>query len=122
MPQLRDAHTSSLIAEGTPTELVTIADTLSLTAGVVGPGETPEGLDAIYDDVGLHFDPDQVRKARDEKLEGLKAASTAKATPDTELREQVKQAHATALAELELAKSRAPEVQAALEQARAQVG
>lgn len=122
MPQLRDAHTSELIAEGTPTELVTIADELGLKAGVVGVGETPDGLDAIYDDVGLGFDPDAVRRARDENLASLKAASTAKATPDTEQREQIKQAHADAVAEVDQARGRVPEVQAALADARDSVG
>lgn len=123
MPQLRDAVTSALIADGSPRELVTIADELGLRAGVVDVGQTADelGLDAIYDDVGLGFDPDAVRQARDEELSGLKTASAAKATPDTELRESVKAAHTQAMAEIDQARERAPEVQAALDDARARV-
>lgn len=121
MAQLRDAHTSELIAEGTPNELVTIADELGLNAGTVGIGETADGLDAIYDDVGLGFDPDAVRQARDENIDGLKTASSSKATPDEGLRESIKQSHSAAVEEIEQAKERAPEVQAALDDARARV-
>lgn len=121
MAQLRDAHTSALIAEGTPVELVTIADELGLNAGIVGIDETADelGLDVIYDDVGLGFDPDAVRQARDENIAGLKAASTTRATPDAGLREGIVAAHQAAVDELARARGRAGDVQAELEAARA---
>lgn len=118
MAQLRDAKTSALIAEGTPNELVTIADELGLNAGVVGIGETADGLDAIYDDVGLDFNPDAVRQARDERIAGLKAASTKTATPDDDERDRIKAAHAEAVAEVKDAQARAGDVGAELEAAR----
>lgn len=121
MAQLRDARTSSLIAEGTPNELVTIADELGLTAGVVGTGETAGALDAIYDDVGLAFDPDAIRQARDENLDNLRTASTPEVTPDDELRESIEASYTAAVAEIDQARERAPQVQDALDQARARV-
>lgn len=121
MAQLRDAQTSALIAEGTPTELVTLAEEMGLKAGVVGPGETAGGLDAIYDDVGAGFDPDAVVAARDENITGLKKASTKTATPDDEQRESIKEAHAAAVAEVEEAKGKSKAVQSRLDDARSRV-
>lgn len=111
MAQLRDARTSEIIAEGTPIELVTIADELGLNAGIVDTGDTAGTLDAIYDDVGLGFDPDTVRQARDENLDGLQTAST----PEGEA------AYTAAVAEIDQARERAPQVQDALDQARARI-
>lgn len=73
MAQLRDSHTSELIAEGTPTELVLLADSLGLKAGVVArdtPRADVEALDAIFDDVGA-MDVDVVRRAHTERAEVL---------------------------------------------------
>lgn len=106
MAQLRDAQTSELIAEGTPLELVTIAEELGLNTGVVGTGETADGFEALYDGVGLGFDPATVSQARDENLDGLEAGSDALAAAQTEFDD---------------AKARAPQVQAALDAARASV-
>lgn len=79
MAHLRDAKTSELIAEGTPLELVHLADELGKRAIVVGPGEDlPADAELIYDDVGAGFDPDAVRNAHAENLEG--AAMIAKAS------------------------------------------
>lgn len=121
MAQLRDAQTSALIADGTPAELVTIAETMGLNAGVVGPGETAEGLDAIYDDCGVGFDPAAVLTARDENIAGLKSASTKTATPDDETRESIIAAHTAAVAEVEDAKSKTEAVQGRIDAARSLV-
>lgn len=121
MAQLRDSQTSALIAEGTPNELVTIAEAMGLKAGVVPAGETAEGLDAIYDDVGLSFDPDAAQKSRDERIDGLKKASTKTATPDDTQRESIKASHAAAVAEVEEAKGKTEAVQSRIDAARSLV-
>lgn len=69
MPQLRDALTSELVAEGTPEELVLIAQ------------QFPTG-EVIYDGVGAEFNPDAVLKARQESLDGMNAALDAPDTPE----------------------------------------
>jgi hypothetical protein len=56
--QLRDRVTSTLLAEGTPHEMVLVADELG-------------AAEVLYDGVGLAFDPDVVRAVEDERLKGL---------------------------------------------------
>jgi len=106
MAQLRDARTSELIAEGTPQEVVLLADRL--------------GHDEIlFDDVGLNFDPDAVRQAYQENLDGLVAA--AKAEDDKETRERLEQAAADAADAADRAAELEPEALAALQEARARL-
>lgn len=62
MAQLRDAQTSELIAEGTPTELVLLADELGVE-------------EVLFDDVGEHFNPDAVRQAHGDQVAGLERAA-----------------------------------------------
>ncbi len=57
MSQLRDMQTSELIAEGTPLEIVLVAQRL-------GPGEV------LYDDVGLAFDPAAVLAIYQQSVDG----------------------------------------------------
>lgn len=134
MAQLRDAHTSELIADGTPAQLVAVADELGVKAVVVGPGATlPDDAELVYDDVGVHFDPDAVRKSRDENLAGLAAmaketaslATRAKGKPEAkDLRDQadrIAEAHKVAVAEVGVAKSTAEKAKKALDKARARV-
>lgn len=64
MAQLRDARTSELIAEGTPTELALLADRLGRD-------------EVLFDDVGHTFDPDAVLEAHRENIAGLEAAAAA---------------------------------------------
>lgn len=61
MAQLRDAQTSELIAEGTPIEIVTIAEQIG-------------AQEVLYDGVG-GFDPDAVREAHEQHIAGLEAAA-----------------------------------------------
>lgn len=72
MAQLRDARTSELVAEGTPLELLTIADTLGRRAIVPQPGEElPDDVDLIFDGVGLGFDPATIRDSHASQVDGL---------------------------------------------------
>lgn len=135
MAQLRDAHTSELIAEGTPNEIVTIADELGLKAGVLGPNDSLQdlGLDLLFDDVGLGFNADAVRKGRDENLTGLagaakeaaSAATRAKGKPDAaglrEIADSLAEAAKAAKSEIEGAKPAAQKAKKALDKARARV-
>lgn len=85
MAQLRHAQTSRLVAEGTPLELVLVARELGLQAVVVGIGEElPAGVDAIYDDVGLGFDPAAVLEAHDQNVAGLEEALVGAGKDDKE--------------------------------------
>lgn len=61
MAQLRDKLTSALLAEGTPEEMVLLANEI--------------GMDEIlFDDVGLRFDPDAVHASMKERREGLQTS------------------------------------------------
>lgn len=123
MAHLRDAKTSELIAEGTPTELVTIAEKLGMKAGVVGIDQTAAqlGLDLIYDDVGLAFDPKAVLAQRDEQLDALKTASGATVTKDPEMRKTIVASYKAAVAEKADAMAAAATAKKALDAARAQI-
>lgn len=94
MAQLLDARTSELIAEGTPLEVVLIADELGRD-------------EVLFDGVGLGFDPTAVTKAEKERLAGLKDVDA--------------KAHKAALAEHDAIKKRAPAAQKLLERARKRV-
>lgn len=63
MAQLRDRHTSELLAEGQPEEL-------ALAAERIGRARV------IFDDVGEAFDVDAVLAAHRDRLEGLARAVT----------------------------------------------
>lgn len=93
MAHLRDAKTGELIAEGTPLEVVLVADKLGLKAGVVGPDELPGELEALYDDVGLGFDPGAVLLQAGENAGGLEAAAK---DAKGEERKRLEAAHAAA--------------------------
>lgn len=105
MAQLRDIETSELLAEGTPLQVVQAAKEAGLKAAVVGAGEDPpDGVDAIYDDVGLGFDPDAVLKAHEEDVDGLKgAAKDAKGDEKKRLADAAAEREAEAKAGAELA-------------------
>lgn len=62
MAQLRDKHTSELIAEGSPVEMVLLADQLGRD-------------EVLFDGVGLQFDPDAVLAAHQQNVEGIRAAA-----------------------------------------------
>jgi hypothetical protein len=97
MAQLRDAHTSELIAEGTPLELAVLAEELGRD-------------EVLFDGVGTEFDPDAVLDAARQRAaeldtvdtkEGRKAAKAAAAELEAP-RELVDQA----AGELEAARGR----------------
>lgn len=72
MAQLRDAHTSELVAEGSPLELVLVARELDRRAIVPKPGEDlPDGVELLYDGVGLGFDPDAALEDHDTNVARL---------------------------------------------------
>lgn len=56
--QLRDRETSALLAEGTPHEMVLLAEELG-------------AAEVLYDGVGLAFDPPALRAAEEARLKGL---------------------------------------------------
>lgn len=58
MAQLRDAQTSEIMFEGTALECVLLADE-------IGRDEV------LFDDVGIGFDPDAVKKAHVDAIKGL---------------------------------------------------
>lgn len=58
MAQLRCAQTSEIIAEGTPLEIATAAESF-------------DPADVVFDDVGVGFDPAAVRKMRAGEIDGL---------------------------------------------------
>ena len=62
MAQLRDAQSSQILAEGTPIEMVLLADR-------IGHDEV------LFDDVGPAFDPDAVRRAHQAQADGLERAA-----------------------------------------------
>ncbi len=71
MAQLRDAKTSEIMFEGTPLECVLLADE-------IGRDEV------LFDDVGLAFDPDAVKKSHDDEIDGLTSVAADKNYPDGE--------------------------------------
>lgn len=75
MAQLRDAHTSELVADGDPLELVLLADRLGLTVGVVHKAGDVDGLELVLDDVG-HMSVDAVRRTHADHVEVLEAQAT----------------------------------------------
>jgi len=87
MAQLRDAHTSDIIATGTPLELALIADKIG-------------GAEVLFDDVGAAFDPAAVIEAAKANADGLAAALKAAKADDKPTLEKAAQA---ASAELEVA-------------------
>lgn len=121
MAHLRDAKTGELLAEGTPQHIVLVADELKLKAGVVGIGETAEGigLDLVFDDVGLGFDPAAIRRARAENLEGLTEA--AKVEKDKTAKASLTAAHKEHVADGEAAKPAAQKAKKVLDKARARI-
>jgi hypothetical protein len=62
MAQLRDKQTSTLLSEGTPEEVVLLAE-------AVGRSEV------MFDDVGEKFDPEAVLKVHKEQIDGLSSAA-----------------------------------------------
>lgn len=120
MPQLRDAKTSELLAEGTPLEIVQAADAAGLNAGVVKEPGDVDGLDAIYDDVGLEFDPAAVLKAHEENVAGHQAVAKdtkAKKADRDQARDRVDQLKA----EAEAGKGMAADVTKRREKAHARI-
>lgn len=99
MAQLRDAQTSALLAEGTPTEVVLIAEEV--------------GRDRVlFDDVGAGFDPDAVLAAHREAVEADEAALK---TLKGAVRDDVKAVHDERVSVEENAKAQAEEVGRALD-------
>jgi len=105
--QLRDAHTSELIAEGSPLEV-------ALLALELGPDEV------LFDGAGDTFDPDAVIAHHRERLEGLQGAARDRGLPDDH-RKDLQRAVKAAQAELELDAGQVKAATAELEAARARL-
>jgi hypothetical protein len=102
MATLRDALTSEAIAEGTPLQMVALADHI--------------GRDhVLFDGVTEGFDPDEVLKAHTDRMEGLHEV-LGSATGDD--RTRVKESIAQADEEIKSALQGADEARSLLEQAR----
>lgn len=100
MAQLRDAQTSEFLHQGSPTEMVLLAERL--------------GRDqVIFDDVGLSFDPDAVLAEYKAELSGLKLAARDPGTP------YVTEDHVAGLLSLErAADNKVSEVKQSMREAR----
>lgn len=96
MATLRDAQTSEFLADGTPLEMVALADELGRD-------------EVLFDNVGLGFDPDAVLTAHHDQVKGLKAAEADKASI------------AAAQAEPDRGRKQAPAAKKAMQAARARV-
>lgn len=90
MAQLRDAHTSELVAEGDPLALVHVARELGKRAVVAQAGEElPDDAELLYDDVGVGFNPDAVLEANADNLDGLR--EVARSEEDDRVRDTAEQ-------------------------------
>ena len=107
MAQLRDAQTSEILAEGSPTEVVLIADQLGRA-------------EVLFDDVGQGFDPDAVLAAHNEQLAAMNAVA-ANVDEEESVRTRAAQAVAAEQALEAAAEAAAPEAQDRLDEARARV-
>src|SRR5689334_13994550 len=109
MAQLRDVKTSEILFEGTPYEVVLMADKLGRD-------------EVLFDDVGLGFDPDAVKAARLADAEALASIAKSKAKGvDDALKAHAKEAvsnHGALQAHIEDSYS---DVEAALKEARARL-
>jgi hypothetical protein len=108
MAQLRDAVTSELLCEGTPLEVVLVAEQLGRA-------------DVCFDGVASEhdpdaFDPDAVLHAHAAQVDGLQTAAAVETDPDTKSRLQAAATEAQAVESL--AEQVAPEARALLEAAR----
>lgn len=120
MAQLRDAQTSEVVFEGSPLECVVHADELGGAATVGAGEELPAGVELVYDDVGVNFNPAAVLKARREDAAGL--AGAARESKDRDDRERLERAANAAKAELEVDRDKLAAAAGELERARARRG
>lgn len=81
MAQLRDKKTSEFIAEGSPVEMVLLADEVGID-------------EVLFDGVGLRFNPAEVRQEYQDRIDGMKLAAA-----DTEV-PHVTDDHVTRLQDL----------------------
>jgi hypothetical protein len=120
MAKLRDARTSEIVFEGTPLECVLAAQELggAEIAPQLAEGTEEHDLKAelIYDDVGLHFDPEAVLKQANDTAAGLDAAASDAKGADLK---RVTAAADEAKAALEVDASAVRDASAAVEAARA---
>lgn len=116
MAQLRDVRTGEAVFEGSPLECIVHAGELGGAAvSDDGPG-APDGVELVYDDVGLGFDPDAVLEAARQDADGL--ATAAKAVKDKDERDRLKRAAAERAAELKADPRRLTDAGKRLERAR----
>jgi hypothetical protein len=104
MAQLRDAHTSELIAEGTPLEVALIA-----------AGLDDDGL--LFDDVGHGFDPRTTIDAHNVRVEGLSYA-VRQAPEDDDQADTARAAHRAAVEEGQVSDDAIAKARNALSKAR----
>lgn len=104
MAQLRDAQTSQFLCDGSPLEVVVVADEIGRK-------------EVLFDDVGENFDPKAVMKSYDDQLAGLDAV--AKDDKDKDTRARARDAAKELRATVEGAKKAAAKASNAMKKARA---